>query len=106
MQLESVAASSQSLGSSDGTVVLTHGFLPLRLASNNRGWGVHTLNFTRRPRGIFWRRKMSCGLFNLPIASDRLRAVFLFGWIVSTLPPLRAWRYSASNVAHPRQCQC
>ena len=30
---------------------------------------------------------MSCGLFNLPIASDRLRAVFLFGWIVSTLPP-------------------
>ena len=30
---------------------------------------------------------MSCGLFNLPIASDRFRAVFLFGWIVSTLPP-------------------
>jgi hypothetical protein len=33
-----VAASSQSLGSSNGTVVLTHGFSPLRLAFNNRGW--------------------------------------------------------------------
>jgi hypothetical protein len=49
-------------------------------------------DFVMQPRGCFWRRKMSCGLFNLPSASDRLRAVFLFGWIFSTLPFLKAWR--------------
>jgi hypothetical protein len=48
-----VTASSQSLGSSDGTVVLTHGFLPLRLASNNQGWRVHTLNLHPQAAGQF-----------------------------------------------------
>jgi hypothetical protein len=37
-QLERVAASSQSVGFQDGTAVMTYGFPPLRLASNNRGW--------------------------------------------------------------------
>jgi hypothetical protein len=30
---------------------------------------------------------MSCGLFTLPIASDRLRGLFLFDWILSTAVP-------------------
>ncbi len=43
---------------------------------------MHTLNFHPEAAGQFLRRKMSCGLFNLPIANDRLRAVF-FVWLDS-----------------------
>jgi hypothetical protein len=38
----SVSASPQFFCSSEGTVVLIHGFAPPGLASNHRGWGIHT----------------------------------------------------------------
>jgi hypothetical protein len=75
-----VSAPPQLFCSSEGTVVLIHGFAPPGLASNHRGGGnSYTLNFYPEAAG------RACGLFNLPIAirrsprRDRRRAAFLFG---------------------------
>jgi hypothetical protein len=53
---------------------------------------VHTLNFHPEAAGQFLAAENVLRPFQFAIASDRLRAVFLFGWILSTLPFLKAWR--------------
>jgi hypothetical protein len=53
---------------------------------------VHTLIFRPEAAGQFLAAENVLRPFHLPIASDRVRAVFLFGWILSTLPFLKAWR--------------
>jgi hypothetical protein len=69
----SVSASPQFSCSSEGTVVLIHGFPPPGLASNHRGWGIHTHSiFTRRPQG----EPAAFSICRSPYR-DRLRAVFL-----------------------------
>jgi hypothetical protein len=70
----SVSASPQFFCSCDGTVVLIHGFPPPGLASNHRGWGIHTHSiFTRRPQG----EPAAFSICRLPFR-DRLRAVFFW----------------------------
>jgi hypothetical protein len=70
----SVSASPQFFCSSDGTVVLTHGFPPPGLASNHRGGGIHTHSiFTRRPQG----EPAAFSICRLPYR-DRLRAAFFW----------------------------
>ncbi len=62
----SVSASPQLFCSSEGTVVLIHGFAPPGLASNHRGGGnSYTVNFYPEAAG------RACGLFNLPSATQR-----------------------------------
>jgi hypothetical protein len=87
IQLQSVAASSQSLGSSNGTVVLIHEFLPLRLASNNRGWWVHTLNFRPEAAGQFLAAENVLRPFHFANCQWPPSGVFLFDWILSTAVP-------------------
>ena len=71
----SVSASPQFFCSSEGTVVLIHGFPPPGLASNHRGWGIHTHSiFTRRPQG----EPAAFSICRSPYR-DRLRAAFCLG---------------------------
>jgi hypothetical protein len=70
-----VSASPQCFCSSDGTVILIHGFPPLGLASNHRGWEIHTHSiFTRRPQG----EPAAISICQSP-DRDRLKAVFCLG---------------------------